>query len=300
MHRDEENDVLGDLNEHAQLGTQSILPCPLLLKGRSQVITLAHRLEDTLSHAHLVIEAKQTVPTTDPTLQQWLPLYKFDMPANGSLQLEIFCREISLSTSSATVSFYLKTTEGVHFVSVPASDGIQPDRITSDVRFKTPGTRLLELGVCLQGSPVTATEETTRLLEVLEIRIMPKSALQISQLSSPIERIRFESRGEDENKHIRLCWNFKNVEGADREIEGIPCSEITGPFSHFLIRVDGLNIGRAYALEHPLNPKLIARITGKEVDVEIIGIEFSGRERARNGVKLRLLSDPAPPSGVLE
>jgi hypothetical protein len=298
MHRSEENDVFDGHNKHAQLGTQSILPCPLLLNGRSQVITLSYRLEDTLSHAHLVIEAKQTVPTIDPTLQRWLPLYKLDMPANSSLRLEIFCGGTSLPTSSATVSFYLKTTEGVHFVSVPASDGIQPGKITSDVRFRNPRTRLLELGVHLQGSFVTTIGETIPLLKVLEIRIMPKSASQISQLSGSIEETRFEFRGEDGNKHIRLCWSFKSVEGADRKFEGIPYSETTGPFSHFVIRVDGLNIGRAYALEHPLSLKLIARITGKELEVEVIGIAFGGRELARDRVKLRLPPVPVPPSDV--
>jgi hypothetical protein len=208
------------------------------------------------------------------------------MQTSDSLHFEIVVRSVLPPTSSATVSFYLKTTEDIRFVSVPAGDDTQPHRITGDIKIRKPETRLLEIGAHLKGLPGSGIGETIRLLEVLKICIMPESASQASQLSTSIENIRFAYHGEEQNKHARLCWEYRVAEDAERKTEGIPYSEITGPFSHFLVRFNGFNVGRVYALEHPISEEVAGRITEEEVDVEVTGIGFDGRELAKNSVKL--------------
>jgi hypothetical protein len=68
----------------------------------------------------------------------------------------------------------------------------------------------------------------------------------------------------------------------------LPYSNTTGIFSHFALNFDGLQIGRAYAVEYLLSESLVNDLAGKEVEVEIVGIGFDGRTLVRKATMLRI------------
>lgn len=81
----------------------------------------------------------------------------------------------------------------------------------------------------------------------------------------------------------RLRWFFEADQGpASKEghsDSGMPYSNITGPFSFFVVKIDEAIVGRAYALEYVLTGE-----TGHKIDregdtmVEVIGYGFDERE----------------------
>nr|GFD38021.1 hypothetical protein [Tanacetum cinerariifolium] len=67
---------------------------------------------------------------------------------------------------------------------------------------------------------------------------------------------------------------------SSRPVKGMPYSEITGAFSHFVVEVDDLSLGRAYAAEHIVPASFVDELTGREVAVIVHGIGFDGQELA--------------------
>jgi hypothetical protein len=281
-HGDELKDLYDGNYIHAQLGTQSILPRPTTTRDNNQAIQLSHRLETVDNRTRLVIESTQTKPVEGEFPEQWLPLYKLDMAVYPLLSIRY---NMSL-TSSAVVSMYCKTTAGVSQVTFEAiGDGV---RSTGMVLSRRANARIQELGIVLEKAPTSAVGETTRLVELLEISILPRPAGQDLWLADGIKNIRSEHRGEGQKLHTKLCWEYEDTASPGGAMEGMPYSETTGPFSHFDVQVDDFYLGRAYALQHILNEKLVERINGRYVDVLIMGISFSGRRIAGSRSQLRL------------
>ncbi|KAF1844534.1 glycoside hydrolase family 85 protein [Cucurbitaria berberidis CBS 394.84] len=285
-HEIEQNDVFGGHDMHAQLGAQSISPRPSTSEYGNQTIGLAHQLVYSLGRTRLVIEAYRKSSTTDDAqIELWLPLYKLDMPANGSLHLKASCRNLLGSTTGAMISYYLRSTSGLQFLPVPESDGIQSlGMAVGRTNHHITNVHLQELGFYIRGS-IGRFGEVVQLLEVFEVCILPRSALGTVK-SCSISDVRIEHRGERQSKHARLCWSFDSMNETESAIEGMPYSEITGPFSYFNIRLDGLQLSRAYALEFPLPRGLVERLKDQDVEVWITGIGFDGQELAENKVAL--------------
>ncbi|CAO2648508.1 Nn.00g077750.m01.CDS01 [Neocucurbitaria sp. VM-36] len=283
-HKVQDNDaVFGGHSRHAQLGAQSILPCALTSRGGDQDINLAYHLVDFVDQTGLVIDAQGKLPiTANGHSGHFLPLYKLDMPADGPLNLKASCRNLLLSTTGAIISFYLRSTRGLQFLPIPEGNGLQSIQTTiAMANNSTPNIRLQELGINLRGFNGNV-REMVQLLEIFEIGILPQSALQIVH-SCNISDIRIEHRGEGENKHVRLCWKSDGTSDAtELRVEGLPYSKITGPISYYNIQLDGLRLGRAYAMEHPIVQSLVDRLKDREVEVEITGIGFDGRKIAES------------------
>jgi hypothetical protein len=280
MHGEEENDVFGGYNMHAQLGAQSLLPRPAISRSNDQALELTCRLEHVDNRTRLIIEVTQHLPIEDRVPEHRLPLYKVDLTANF-LQSEMkFCNLLSPTGGTAVCFYYKNAPGGVCGEVLAAGHGIQRSVIHS------PSYRVKELGIWLVGVPTKRVGDTVRLLEVSEMRIVPLIADKVSCRTDGIKDIRFEHRSEGGNQHTRLCWGIDDTTG--RRFDGMPFSEITGLLSHFCIRIDGLNLGRAYALEYVLNEKLVERITGRDVDVVLTGVGFDGRTIAEKRTHLRL------------
>ncbi|KAI4701763.1 hypothetical protein J4E89_010607 [Alternaria sp. Ai002NY15] len=89
---DDAKHLFNNCNTHSQLGSQSILPRPSSLLPESEYVKLSHRIEQCHNRNVLVISFISFVPqqpTEDFDVQVFLPLYKVDMPADGSLQLSM-------------------------------------------------------------------------------------------------------------------------------------------------------------------------------------------------------------------
>lgn len=284
-HDDASNDLFGGCSTHAQLGSQSILPRPAIFGDRHQAIQLWHRLDNSSSTPRLVIEAMQNQSNSDDTTEVWLPLFKLDMPADGSLQAEIYSDNASLPADHSIVSFYIRTPGSVHFITITSGKGVQ--RTVCSLKSLVPGSRIQELGVHLKGSIGTARGKTTQLLNIMSVRIMPISTFQTSS-SFSIDQMQLENRGEGDCERMQLVWSFKDHGRANWKDNKIPCSKITGPFSHFFIYTDGRMLGKAYALDHILNKQFVEKNAGLTVEFELVGVGFDGQTLAKSSAKLPL------------
>jgi hypothetical protein len=319
-HSNEEEDILyGGSPLHAQVGSQSILP--LRTESLGMLSPLLHKIEYVGGQSKLVIEArnlpasavKKDLSSTD---HSWgIPLFRLDMPIDGSLRLRISYRDLSKRPQG--VNFYLKAscraTEeearrtgypvgyshklyGVARYGYPKVDNLLDVELKIDNEYIPANLRLEELGFWSQA---TNAGTGIRLAEIEYICIQPVASYPIpsrpftyqggyfqdvsSRTALPgvpphhaLFDIRKESRGEGDSQHIRLCWGHTSSE----PVRGMPYSEITGAFSHFVVEVDDLNLGRAYTAEHVLPASLVEVLAGREVAVRVHGIGFDGQELA--------------------
>lgn len=317
LHSEEEEDILyGGAPLHSQLGSQSILP--LRSESIGLLSPLKHKIERIAGKSQLVIEARNLPPSVtkkdlSPTIHSWgIPLFALAMPIDGSLRLRISYRDVSRLPQG--VSFYLKAscraTEeearrtgypvgyshqiyALKRYEYPAVDRLLDVELKIDNQYLPSNMHLEELGFWSQ-----ATDDR-RLAEIDYICIQPVASYPIpsrsfiyqggyfQDISSrasftdvPLHHalfgIRKEARGEGDTQHVRLCWSYTSSE----PVQGMPYSEITGAFSHFVVEVDDLCLGRAYAAEHIIAASLVEELTGREVAVRVHGIGFDGRELA--------------------
>ena len=286
IHTDEVKDIFDGHERHAQLGSQTILPRPIMQGFDDQAIKLSYRHSANAVSACLAIEATQKRLAQDRDQEYSLPLYTLDMSTDTFLQLETYTRSTLPETSKVFVSLYLKTSKTVRLLSIAKAASFQ--WMTNAVKYQDPEERIEELGVYARGLPSTEVGYITQLLEIAEIRIAPKTLEQPSRPYS-IDQIRVECRGEGETRHIRLCWSCETVDKSEvGATEGVPCSEITGSFSYFAVRVDGIELGRVYGMELILSNRLVARVTGREVQVDLRGVSFDGHILAAKTTKFRL------------
>lgn len=276
---------------HSQLGSQSILPFhsrALAYEGQTPIDAAVNRLvvesfspRSERDEPLLFVGGESynlDLATKDQIFERDLPLFKLNMPADGSLRLYMSC------DSQAIASVYLKFSSGIKLLPIGKSGlrpfrtfecAIEPDEISHG------NIRLEELGVRVHSQGSRKPRDS--LLKIYKIRIVPRSHLDLKN-KFPIENVQIEKRGEDDTEHWRLRWTYANSLGDD-EISAlatseIPYSDITGPFSYFAIQIDGVDLGRAYALEHVL-PKVFVESFEGGVKVSLIGVGFDGEEIAR-------------------
>lgn len=113
----------------------------------------------------------------------------------------------------------------------------------------------------------------TDVLELYTITVVPSAA---SAIRCAIIDTRLEQRTARAVPHYRLIWALDEDEDT-RLGTSLPWSNITGPCSHFLISIDGEEVGRAYALEFVLPQKVAERWELNAMfEVRIQGIGFDG------------------------
>ncbi|KAJ4287646.1 hypothetical protein N0V90_012349 [Kalmusia sp. IMI 367209] len=268
---------------HSQLGSQSILP----LASSAGVIDdqsaapdiLTHRLSLGQNKTCLLVEVEPidlSKAVIDSTYERPLPLFRLDMPADGSLQLTISCC-YSLPVPGAVTSVYLKTTSGMKLIPLVEHRELQTvDYVINPIDQFDRHERLQELGVRLCAPAFT---ETKQILEINEIRIIPCLVLKTTS-HYRICDVSLKSFGEGDTEHWRLRWGYCEGGEATSMIPGVSHSETTGPFSYFAIRFNGMELGRAYAMEHVLPKSLMAGFVGKGVEVVLTGVGFDGRKLA--------------------
>jgi hypothetical protein len=268
---------------HSQLASQSILPRSID-QTESSVNILSHRLEELAGRTQLVLETHSAIPhedSPDQIYERYLPLFNLDMPADGSLLISFTFTNL-LRASGACVFLYLRISTGIKILRCDGKTSIDASVHHRDILEKP--SRLQEIGVHLQAPQLG--EELQRIMQIQDIRIRPKANLAVPH-ETTLRDVRVVKRGEGEREHWRLCWTFVEDKTNARTL-GIPYSDVTGPFSYFFIRLDGLEIGRAYALEDLLPTALMKELGDGEVDVEIVGMGFDGRELARTVEKVRV------------
>ena len=309
-HGDKEKDRLfSGAPMHAQLGSQSILP--VTPESLGMLSPLRHYVEDIAGRTRLVIEARElplSATKKDPASSEsnWMiPLFKFDMPADGSLRLRISYRDLSQRFHG--VYFYLKVSGTIHGLTqskCPQVDYLLDLKIGTTPRQNL---RLEELGVY---AGAKNAENGLRLAEVDYICIQPVASypIPLSRYSFAVDdfvppvstsnctpkgplqthtisNIYTSPRGEGETKHLRLYWTHAS-EG--QPTDGMPFSSITGAFAYFWIFADDLSLGRAYVAEYVLPDTLVEKFAGCEISVKVKGVGFDGQQLATASATIKL------------
>ncbi|KAL1795452.1 hypothetical protein ACET3X_005676 [Alternaria dauci] len=290
-HGEEARDVFDGHDMHAQLGQQSILPRPAMLAPDPGAVRLSHRIENEGNRHILVITAQLNRTANSETIEEHLPLYKLDMPADGSLHLSAVPSPASPSyttpqTKNAAISFYFKTTHGTHYLPCPLPS--DPQQLTERV----PNARIRELGVYLKGPWSAPVGETVRVLGIREICITPRFTLHCPPVFEIVDLElvqRGHGQGQSGEGHtVRLTWKVGGTSGSEWVDKGMVLSRVTGPMAWFVVRVDGVLVGRVYALECVLDEKVVEGRAGQDIVVEVTGVGFDGHELAEKKDVLRL------------
>ncbi|KAI4689211.1 uncharacterized protein J4E88_002560 [Alternaria novae-zelandiae] len=284
-HDDDTKHLFNNSDAHSQLGSQSVLPRPASILPKNECVTLSHHIEHSHNRNILVISFIQEHPNEDCDVEAFLPLYKLDMPADGSLQLAMVLDSYEdprpPEMEDMTFFVYFKSGRTMHYHTLHLSR--EPIVLLDDI----PRARIEELGVRVKGPLRGTLRGPVRLIGFKEICI--SSTLKLPPSSSfSIKDVRVEKRGEGVSEHVRLCWNYEDAAKSESKTAGMPWSDITGPFAHFTIRSKGLLLAKAYALEHILNEKFVEGSAGQKIEVEVTGIGFDGRKLAETQVALQL------------
>jgi hypothetical protein len=263
----------------AQIGAQSLLPLPCPWDERGIRSAMTHRTGVGFPST-LIVEANccMSEDASDNHFRKWMPLYKLNMAANGNLKLRAICRNLTTTSLGAVPCLYLKFNEMKEPQRLPVdhSEGLNTVEtviVTPSHRGEHP--RLTEIGVYFSGASDTGIVDV---LEIYSISIM-SSAHRNTKATYSIHNVHLEYRGDGENRHVRLCWQYNDR--ADQRTSGVPYGELTGPFSHFLVGIDGTLVGRAYTLECIVSKEITDELAGKDLVVEIVGVGFDGRDLAR-------------------
>ena len=266
---------------HWQLGSQSILPHSLSESSLAGHNILSHRLVDERGRARLAIEAQCEMPLVQSVMHEqesYLPIFDFDMPIPeaGALHFTISFT-YNLRIPKAISSFRLKFADSETSLTLTGSDGrktlcytIFPDKKSiSTSRFR-------QIGIHVR-APVLGPD-LVRILDIEEVLLRPKNAVSITGYM--LDDVLLKRHGHGDSKHWRLRWSYHTTHKTSVATSSVPHSDVTGPFSYFQVRVDGVDVGRAYALEHVLPNALMASLEGCKADVIVKGVGFDGRELA--------------------
>lgn len=113
----------------------------------------------------------------------------------------------------------------------------------------------------------TSGVDVILLAEILAICIQPKRSTRRNYAIIDV------TLQELEENTVALGWRYRTATPSEPgNDDGLPFSALTGPFSYFVIKVDGRKVGRAYALEYVL-------ADAKEtMEIQITGIGFDGEQ----------------------
>ncbi|TKA62019.1 hypothetical protein B0A49_11037 [Cryomyces minteri] len=277
--------------QHSQVGAQSILPdlprpARTSQMRRDAVVVVYGELRDSPPRLAILAErvrgaqAEKAVSLTRElvNVDSKVMLFKLDMDNDTSLQARISFRKRD-SVTKMKVGFYLRFEDEVCHHENLTSQAESISFLVADI-YKG-SKRLTELGVYVYGC-LLVTQGPVLLLDVLEISMQPPRR---SPVQCRIGEIYAVQRDEGEFQHTRLSWKlFTPSSGKEKstvdhgsQAEGQPYSNLTGPFSHFFVRVNGLKIGRAYAMEFILSKTLARQVeNGEYIAVKVIGVLFDG------------------------
>jgi hypothetical protein len=251
----------------SQLGVQSIIPLP---SPPLHPCGLTHTVESSTRQSKLIITAHGNLTSK----KYWLPLHNLNMSAIGGLRIVITCRTLQPLTGDLGV--YLKFSNCHEPQLLPVDKIEHVHTIEAIVSASSqPPSQVQELGI--YSDHLSGSDQTTPVLEIHSISITV-SRHNKTPATQTIHNVRIVSCGEGENKHVRLSWEYGDRDALGTH--GMPYSEITGPFSHFDLEIDGSAAGRCYALECILSKDVAEMLGTKEVDMKIKGIGFDGQTLA--------------------
>ncbi|KAL8806981.1 MAG: hypothetical protein Q9182_000962 [Xanthomendoza sp. 2 TL-2023] len=180
--------------------------------------------------------------TTPPRSIERLNLYDVNMPADGSLEVIMEVRKKSDDTG-IQMGFYIAYQEmGGHTLEYtyhPLLHTCNTNPITR-LPLENSNKRVVELGVYING--VVETSTPMALFEIESIVIKPRAEITSKRVKVPflIEKIHLVEQLQGSRVQKRISWTWAANPDPDAQVwpEGMPWSEMTGPFSSFAVHVD--------------------------------------------------------------
>lgn len=241
----------------AGLVSKSVLPRPVLYAGAQK--TLFSQVKCNPPRLALWANIIQGETSTFSVLR----LFNLDMPATRDLSMVIKYRKPKTATR-LRVSLRL---EGLDVDVSMTSEGCEQTTMTRDIQAVEAGKgRITGLSLCVTGFSEVTETNTLLLAEIMQVCIQPRSGKTRSYSISDV------ALSEVNETWTCLLWkvNTKEPEDAGSEDDGLPHSDVTGPFDFFVINIDGREIGRGYSLDYLL------RDIDDEIYVKITGVGYDG------------------------
>ena len=213
--------------------------------------------------------------TLSPRFTHRLCLFKLAMDAENMHLLTVNFRR-TRQARSVSIGLYLayrRDTPGTSELKYEDYD-LQYNALTlhTTTEVKPRGFQLREVGVHCKGS--LESLGPFLLLEMTRLVIRRKPLDNIPELDFSLQNLRTKERSDTPHQQTRLVWEWR---GARHQWPAdLPWSEITGPFSHFMISVNGRELGVAYCLEFPLLKEDFASSSPAMQSFSVVGHGFGG------------------------
>lgn len=235
----------------ASLISQSVSPRPSIHSGtQKDIFSQVESCPSRLSLYICALGENVHAPRT-------LCVFKLSMPASEGLLISVKYRKLK-TPSSLRVRLNLEGL-GVHIPLVAEQEMIARKSHANEADTLT--------GISMQYEGHVGTIDTSPLLvaEITSICVRRRSKIVRDYTISDATLVELD------DTTSCLSWKFNNeTSNASPTDDGLPSSNLTGPFSFFTIEIDEQQVGRAYALEYLL------RDVGDESDIRITGMGFDG------------------------
>lgn len=271
--------------QSSQQSPQSVL-CGQLVEDpfnhlRVSIQSTGHKIKNaTISEENECLLVKQIAR---------LCLFKLNMPVDGTLEAILnFKCDRSNRTNSAGIYIALacKESETVKYIYIQTSFETQDNLQTMTINLDSTiiNARLYEIGVFYEGN--FDSTDSRPLFYICNIVIKPKHEFVNSW---NIDSVRAIQRQAGSNIEKRLAWKWSG--SRDMWPADLPWSNTTGPFSKFVIYVDGKELDESFCTEFPFrqDDPPGQRILDDSDDVEIIvkGALFGGRTVSSSPIRMR-------------
>lgn len=261
--------VAEDIQLRANLTSQLVLPQPSVHTSTQKDVFI--EVESCPSRLSLYTCALGE----NAYVHRILSLFKLSMPASEGLLINMKYRR---PETPMLLRVWLHL-EGLG-VQIPIVE--QQETITTELRANEAET-LTGILLRVEGHVGATSTSTLLVAGIMSICVRRKSKAARDYTISDATLMEL-----DETSSC-LSWRFNNEEwnASLGDNDGLPYSNLTGPFSFFIIEIDGRHVGRAYAMEYVLRgvgDESNVRITGMGFDGEVICV-YTGslRKRQRQG-----------------
>ncbi|KAL8814965.1 MAG: hypothetical protein Q9223_005864 [Gallowayella weberi] len=208
-----------------------------------------------------------------------LHLYKFNMPADASLEVTMEVRKKSNDTG-IQMGFYVASQEmGGHTLEYTYHPLLHTCNTNPITKFplKKSNKRVVELGVYMKGDIETSTPMA--LFEIESIVIKPGAEITSDKMKAPfvIEKTHLVEQRQGSRVQKRISWTWAANPDPDAQVwpEGMPWSEVTGPFSSFAVHVDSRFEITAHCNQCWLTPEELKDLP-ERFETWVIGTLFGG------------------------
>lgn len=267
------------------LGRQSVLPLPdqrsAALDVKDATKYASGTMEIQINSGHCTVDVKLNSATDvhdDTQIQGKLMLHQLNVRGDLTPNISITYSKLAASSS---LNMWFFATVGDKDEKVVELKAAVDKRDIAVLEVPKTNDRVTGVGILVRGpakdyAKYVSSGHLPALLNIEELTLRPHGE---SYPKADIHDAKFVERGSAETQHHRLVWSW-SISGDATAPLHLPYSSLTGPFSHFLVSVDGKGLGRAYATEFIIKAEDYdgwqkSRKTSVSVDIDGYGFDGS-------------------------